>query len=74
MEMSPDGNLMFSAGKGSLDKDANALLIWDLRKGSTPVEEREKNQEIFSLTATSDLLFYGCRNHQVVPFNYRTGK
>ncbi len=32
MKVSPDGNLMFSAGKGH--QDAAGLLIWDLRKGS----------------------------------------
>lgn len=32
MCISPDGNLMFSAGKGHAD--AAGLLIWDLRNGS----------------------------------------
>jgi hypothetical protein len=32
---------MFSAGKGSAS--GGALLLWDLRKGAAPIEEREKN-------------------------------
>jgi WD40 repeat protein len=70
MNVSPDGNLLFSAGKGSAN--ASALLIWDLRKGATPCDEREKNQDIFSLASTKDYLFYGCRNHNVYPFNTKT--
>jgi len=27
------------------------------------IEEKEKNQDIFSLASTRDHLFYGCRNH-----------
>ena len=30
MNVSPDGNLVFSAGKGSAD--GPGLLVWDLRK------------------------------------------
>jgi len=54
---------MFSGGKGS--QNGGALLLWDLRKGAVPVEEKEKQQDIFSLASTKDYLFYGCRNHQV---------
>lgn len=38
------------------------------------MEEREKNQDIFSLKATSDMLFYGCRSHQVIPYNFFKGE
>jgi hypothetical protein len=28
-----------------------------------PFDEKEKQQDIFSLASTKDYLFYGCRNH-----------
>ena len=37
-----------------------------------PIEEKEKNQDVFSLMMTPDLLFYGCRNHYVYPLNLQT--
>jgi WD40 repeat protein len=46
--------------------------MWDLKKGGLPVEEREKGQDIFSLTSVGDHLFYGCRNHHVYPLNFKT--
>lgn len=70
MCISSDGNQLFSAGKGS--STGGALLIWDLRKGAAPVEEREKNQDIFSLASANEHLFFGCRNHYVYPMNIKT--
>lgn len=37
-----------------------------------PVDEKEKNQDIFSLVMTPEHLFYGCRNHYVYPLNIKT--
>ena len=42
---------------------------YDLRKTyNSPMYEREKNQDVFSLTSTGSHIFYGCRNHNVYPF------
>lgn len=49
LNVAQDGSLLFSAGKGSAS--GGALLLWDLRKGASPIEEREKNQDIFSLAS-----------------------
>lgn len=62
--------MLFSAGKGS--SSGGALLLWDLRKGALPIEEKEKNQDIFSLASQGENLFIGCRNHYVYPFNIKT--
>lgn len=35
------GNMLFSGGKGT--SSGGGLLIWDLRKGQAPIEEKEKN-------------------------------
>lgn len=67
--VSPDDRYLFSGGRGDFNNPG--LLIWDLRKGSQLLEEREKNQDIFTLLATNDTLFYGCRSHQVIPYRYR---
>jgi len=37
-----------------------------------PIEEKEKNQDVFSLALTSQHLFMGCRNHSVYPINLKT--
>jgi WD40 repeat protein len=43
--------------------------VFDLRKDhNNPVYEREKSQDVFSLTSTGSHIFYGCRNHNVYPF------
>jgi WD40 repeat protein len=62
LEFSRDGKYLFSAGQGG-------MLIWDLRKmsESMPVDLIEKHQDIFSLKATSNFLFMGCRNHSIIP-------
>jgi len=41
-----------------------AILAWDLRS-LNPLEEKEKNQDIFSMMSYNGTLYYGCRNHQV---------
>jgi WD40 repeat protein len=61
-----DGNTLISAGKGS--NTSGSLLIWDIRKGQN-FEEREKNQDVFSLAVANNTLFMGCRNHYVYPIN-----
>lgn len=63
-------NLLFSGGKGSVN--GGSLLVWDLRKMKTPIEEKEKNQDIFSFAVTPNYLFMGCRNHSVFPINMQT--
>lgn len=57
---------MYAGTTGS--STLGSLLIFDLRKsfGQTVVE-KIKNQDIFSLKATNDWLFIGCRNHMVYP-------
>ena len=43
--------------------------MFDLRKShNNPIYEREKSQDVFSLTSTGSHIFYGCRNHNVYPF------
>jgi hypothetical protein len=63
----PSSTLLYSGGKGS--QHGGALLIWDLRKPNAPIEEKEKNLDIFSLATTQTHLFMGCRNHSVYPVN-----
>jgi WD40 repeat protein len=63
-------DLMFAASKGT--PTSGALLIYDLRKYQQPLDEKERNQDIFSLTASSSHVFYGCRNHTVNPFCIKT--
>eukprot|EP01017_Pseudomicrothorax_dubius_P041880 TRINITY_DN6761_c0_g1_i7.p1 TRINITY_DN6761_c0_g1~~TRINITY_DN6761_c0_g1_i7.p1 ORF type:complete len:267 (+),score=58.19 TRINITY_DN6761_c0_g1_i7:59-802(+) len=66
-------NILFSAGKGGASY--GAMCIWDLRQlgqNTAPIEEREKNQDIFALRPKDDILFYGSRNHQVRRLDLRT--
>lgn len=67
LQVSSDGQLLFSGGKGS--QQQGALLTWDLRKGNAPVDECEKTQDIFSLTTKDKYLYLGCRNRQVYPYD-----
>ena len=46
-------------------------MVYDLRK-SALMYEKEKNQDIFSLAATDQHVFYGCRSHTVNPFCLNT--
>ena len=63
----PEKQLLFAASKGS--SQSGGLLGYDLRKTyNSPIYEREKNQDVFSLTSTGSHIFYGCRNHNVYPF------
>jgi len=62
-------DLLFSAGKGSATN--GAILTWDIRN-SNPIDEKEKNQEVFSLASYNSTLYYGCRNHQVRRVNMMT--
>jgi len=55
-------NLLFSGGKGSATN--SALLVWDLRNMS-PIEEKEKDQEIISMVHHNRILYYGNQNHQI---------
>ena len=63
---------LFSAGKSGKD-DAPALLMWDLRKASCLLEEREPNQDIFSLAASNNQLCAGTRNHSVLRYSLEGG-
>ena len=59
--------LLFAASKGT--SQSGGLLVYDLRKShNNPLYEREKQQDVFSLTSTGSHVFYGCRNHSVYPF------
>jgi len=52
--------------------NTGALLIFDLRKSvMLPIEEKEKNQDIFSFAATQNHVLIGYRNHQVNPFSLK---
>lgn len=63
----PEKQLLFAASKGS--SQSGGLLVYDLRKTyNSPIYEREKVQDVFSLTSTGSHIFYGCRNHNVYPF------
>lgn len=42
------------------------MLVWDLRNTDTPIELIGKHLDIFSLKATRDRLFLGCRNHSII--------
>jgi len=59
LEFSRDGKYLFSAGQGG-------MLVWDLRNTDSPIELIEKHMDIFSLKATNDRLFMGCRNHSII--------
>lgn len=54
-------NLLYAAGKGN----PNSIFVWDLRKLESPVFEKEKNLDIFSLVFADDIAYYGCRDHKV---------
>ena len=47
-------------------------MIYDFRKGPNPIAEREKSQDVFSLTGSGDHIYYGCRKHTVNPFCLNT--
>lgn len=67
----PEKSLLFAASKGSAQ--SGGLLVYDLRKDhSGPIYERERSQDVFSLTSTSSHVFYGCRSKQVYPFCLNT--
>jgi len=46
-------NYLFSAGKGLTN--SGSLLVWDLRylNFNTPMEEKERNQDIFAMVVIS---------------------
>ena len=67
----PEKQLLFAGSKGS--NQSGGLLVYDLRKtGNSPIYEREKSQDVFSLMSTGSHIFYGCRNHNVYPFCLNT--
>ena len=54
--------MLFAGTKGSANN--GALLIFDLRKSvMQPIDEKEKNQDIFSMVSNDEKVFMGCRNH-----------
>ena len=55
--------LLFSAGKSS--GNGSSIFVWDLKKSQTPIAEKEKNQDVFSINAYEDVLYYASRNHRV---------
>lgn len=61
------GYLLLTAGKGS--SNCGALHIWDLRNLSQPLEEKERNLDIFTQASYGNTLFYGTRTHQVRRMN-----
>lgn len=62
LELVQNGDLLFAGTKGT--PTTGALLIFDLRKSAMqPIDEKEKNGDIFSITATNDYVFTGNRNH-----------
>ena len=54
-------NQLFCAGKSN----PNSMTIWDLRKFESPMIEKEKNLDIFSMFLDENILYYGCRDHKV---------
>ena len=63
-----ESDLLFAASKGSAT--SGGLLVYDLRKtNNSPMEEFAPQQDIFSLTSSRSHIFYGCRNHNVYPFD-----
>ena len=69
LQLVPGSELLFAASKGSAH--TSGLMVYDLRK-SQLLYEKEKNQDVFSLAATDQTVFYGCRNHTVHPFDLQT--
>ena len=69
LQLVPGSELLFAASKGS--HNTSGLMVYDLRK-SQLLYEKEKNQDVFSLAATDQTVFYGCRNHTVHPFDLQT--
>lgn len=70
LQLVPGSDLMFAASKST--SQSGGLLIYDLRKSQQPWLDCERNQDIFSLTASKNHVFYGCRNHTVNPFCLKT--
>mmetsp|Transcript_25840 Transcript_25840/g.45649 ORF Transcript_25840/g.45649 Transcript_25840/m.45649 type:complete len:909 (+) Transcript_25840:1667-4393(+) len=56
-------NMLYTAGKSNAG--SGSILVWDLRRSQNPIEERERNQDIFSLFAKDSTLYFGSRNHSV---------
>ena len=54
---------------GSEERDVVSVCLYLLH---SPIEEKEKNQDVFSLSLTQENLFMGCRNHYVYPINLKT--
>lgn len=59
--MKIENNLLYSAGKGN----PYSIVVWDPRKFDSPVQEKEKGLEVFSLLIEKDIMYYGCRDHKV---------
>ena len=70
IELVQGGDMLFAGTKGT--STTGALLIFDLRKSAMqPIDEKEKNGDIFSITSTPDFVFTGNRNHSVNPFSLK---
>lgn len=68
LRMVPDSSILFAGGKSS--QGSGGLLIFDLRNTSNPLQaQREKTIDIFSLAATKENVFFGCRDHYVKSLN-----
>jgi len=65
LQLVPGSELLFAASKGTAT--SAGLMVYDLRK-SQLLYEKEKNRDIFSLAATEQHVFFGCRSHTVNPF------
>ena len=74
------GHQLFSAGKSGAKKGDDssgsaALLVWDIRMTKCLVEEREPNQDIFSLQIANSPyenrseLYAATRNHSVLRYD-----
>ncbi|KAL4435321.1 hypothetical protein ABPG74_022804 [Tetrahymena malaccensis] len=64
-------HILYSAGKGL--NNFGALVTWDIRKQQV-IEEREKNQDIFSVLPYNNIIYYASRDHYVRRINMETNQ
>ncbi|KAL4483969.1 hypothetical protein ABPG72_013975 [Tetrahymena utriculariae] len=62
-------HILYSAGKGL--NNFGALVTWDIRKQQV-IDEREKNQDIFSILPYNNIIYYASRDHYVRRINMET--
>jgi len=67
-----NGDYLFTGGKGLAN--SGSLLVWDMRNlnPNHPMEDKERNQDIFSFASKNNILYYGTRNHHVRRMNMTT--